>query len=41
MWMKRQSMYRELTFRVQQEAEVLLLDYKEDGLDELEHVCGA
>lgn len=33
----RQSMYRELTFRVQQEAEVLLLDYKEDGLDELLH----
>ncbi len=33
----RQSMYRELTFRVQQEAEVLLLDYKEDGLNELLH----
>ena len=33
----RQSMYRELTFRVQQEADVLLLDYNEDGLEELLH----
>lgn len=33
----RESMFRELTFRVQQEAEVLLLDYNEDGLEELLH----
>lgn len=33
----RQSMLRELEFRVQQELEVLLLDYREDGLSELLH----